>query len=80
VRDRPVHQWSRGARARRPCAASITPSASPTPGREFRTGKSQGNLARTPDVAGITPLNNFLGPESDPVTADTQLPKYQSTN
>jgi len=29
-------------------------------------------------VAGITPLNNFLGPESDPVTAVTQLPKYQS--
>jgi len=28
-------------------------------------------------VAGITPLNNFLGPESDPVTADMQLPKYQ---
>ena len=30
-------------------------------------------------MAGITPLNNFLGPESDPVTADMQLPKYQST-
>ena len=30
-------------------------------------------------MAGITPLNNFLGPESDPVTAVTQLPKYQST-
>jgi len=30
-------------------------------------------------VAGITPLNHFLGPESDPVTADTPLPKYQST-
>ncbi len=44
---------------------------------EFRTGRSRGNLARTPDVAGITPLNNFLGPESDPVTAVTQLPKYQ---
>ena len=29
-------------------------------------------------MAGITPLNNFLGPESDPVTAVTQLPKYQS--
>ena len=28
-------------------------------------------------MAGITPLNNFLGPESDPVTAVTQLPKYQ---
>jgi hypothetical protein len=31
VRDRPVHRWARGARARRPCAASITPSASSTP-------------------------------------------------
>ena len=31
MRDRPVHRWVRGARARRPCAASITPSASPTP-------------------------------------------------
>ena len=30
-------------------------------------------------MAGITPLNNFLGPESDPVTEDTPLPKYQST-
>ena len=30
-------------------------------------------------MAGITPLNHFLGPESDPVTADTPLPKYQST-
>jgi len=62
VRDRPVHQWSRGARARRPCAASITPSASPTLGREFRTGKSQGNLARTPDVAVVIPLKQVFGP------------------
>ena len=31
MRDRPVHRWARGARARRPCAASITPSASCTP-------------------------------------------------
>ena len=32
-------------------------------------------------MAGITPLNNFLGPESDPVTVATQLPstKYQAT-
>jgi hypothetical protein len=35
-----------------------------------RTGRSQGNLARTPDVAVVTPLNNFLGPEGDTVTAD----------
>ena len=38
--------------------------------KEFRTGMSQGNLARTPDVAVVTPLNNFLGPEGDTVTAD----------
>ena len=40
---------------------------------QFRTGKSQGNLARTPDVAVVTPLNNFLGPEGDTVTMDEQL-------
>ena len=38
--------------------------------KEFRTGRSQGNLARTPDVAVVTPLNNFLGPEGDTVTAE----------
>ena len=31
-------------------------------------------------MAGITPLNNFLGPESDPVTVATQLPKYQRSS
>jgi hypothetical protein len=36
VRDRPVHRWARGARARRPCAASITPSASSTPAEGLR--------------------------------------------
>ena len=41
--------------------------------------EEQGKPVRTSDVTGITPLNNFLGPESDPVTAATQLPKYQST-
>jgi hypothetical protein len=30
VLDLPVHRWSRGARTRRTCAASITPSASST--------------------------------------------------
>ena len=29
-------------------------------------------------MAVVTPLNNFLGPEGDTVTADKQLPKYQS--
>jgi hypothetical protein len=36
VRDRPVHRWARGARARRPCAASTTPSASSTPAEGLR--------------------------------------------
>ena len=27
----------------------------------------------TPDVAVVTPLNNFLGPEGDTVTMDEQL-------
>jgi hypothetical protein len=35
VRD-PVHRWSRGARARRTCAASITPSATSTPAESLR--------------------------------------------
>ena len=38
------------------------------PANEFRTGRSRGNLARTPDMAVVTPLNNFLGPEGDTVT------------
>jgi hypothetical protein len=38
--------------------------------KEFRTGRSQGNLARTPDVVVVIPLNNFLGPAGDTVTAD----------
>ena len=41
--------------------------------KEFRTGRSQGNLARTPDVAVVTPLNNFMGPEGDTVTVAQQL-------
>ena len=40
---------------------------------KFRTGRSRGNLARTPDMAVVTPLNNFLGPEGDTVTVDKQL-------
>ena len=34
----------------------------------IRTSGSEG--ARTPDVAVVTPLNNFLGPEGDTVTAE----------
>jgi hypothetical protein len=40
---------------------------------EFRTGRSRGNLARTPDMAVVTPLNNPGGPEGDTVTVDDQL-------
>jgi len=32
-------------------------------------GRSQGNLARTPEVAVVISLNNFLGPVDDTVTA-----------
>ena len=38
VRDRPVHRWARRVRARRPCAASTTPSASSTPAEGLRGG------------------------------------------
>ena len=40
------------------------------PGDSISDRRSQGNLARTPDVAVVTPLNNFLGPEGDTVTTD----------
>ena len=60
-------------------ARSTSDGRGPVTRKGFRTGRSQGNLARTPDVAVVTPLNNFLGPEGDTVTADKQLPKYQST-
>ena len=40
------------------------------------TGRSQGNLARTPDVAVVTPLNNFLGPAGDTVTAQKCSTKH----
>ena len=35
--------------------------------------RSQGNLARTPDMAVVTPFNNPGGPEGDTVTVDEQL-------
>ena len=34
---------------------------------------SQGNLARTPDMAVVTPLNNPGGPEGDTVTVPYPL-------
>jgi len=30
--------------------------------KEFRTGRSRGNLARTPDVAVVIPLKQVFGP------------------
>ena len=33
-------------------------------------GETWHRLARTPDVAVVTPLNNFLGPEGDTVTVE----------
>jgi hypothetical protein len=39
----------------------------------FRTGRSQGNLARTPDMGVVTPLNNPGGPEGDTVTVARKL-------
>ena len=30
-------------------------------------------MTLTPDMAVVTPLNNFLGPEGDTVTVDEQL-------
>ena len=49
----------------------ISPSA-----KEFWTGRSQGNLARTPDVAVVIHLNNFLGPVDDTVTAQKCSTKH----
>ena len=49
----------------------ISPSA-----KEFRTGRSQGNLARTPDVAVVISLNNFSGPVDDTVTAQKCSTKH----
>ena len=34
----------------------------------------------TPDMAVVTPLNNFLGPEGDTVTVDEQLLNTQYSN
>ena len=42
----------------------------------FLIGKSQGNLAMTPDVAGVISLNRFMAPVDDNVTAKI---KHQST-
>ena len=44
----------------------------------FRIGKSLGNLAMTPDVAGVISLNGFLAPVDDNVTAISIVTKSQS--
>ena len=51
-------------------------SNSPVYPQQFRTGRSQGNLARTPDVAVVIPLNNPAGPEGDTVTAENCSTKH----
>ena len=48
----------------------------PVTRKEFRIGKSRGNLARTPDVAVVIHLNNFLGPVDDTVTAQKYSTKH----
>jgi hypothetical protein len=45
----------------------------------FRIGKSLGNLAMTPDVAGVISLNRFLAPVDDNVTAQSTVTKSQVT-
>jgi hypothetical protein len=48
----------------------------------FRIGKSLGNLAMTPDVAGVISLNRFLAPVDDNVTVNstvTTSQRYVST-
>jgi len=47
-----------------PCPACIVGNS-----QGFRIGKSGGNPARTPDVAGVISLNRFLAPVDDNVTA-----------
>ena len=48
-------------------ARSTSDGRGPVTRKGFRTGRSQGNLARTPDVAVVTPLNNPVGPERESV-------------
>ena len=49
-------------------ARSTSDCRGPVTRKEFRIGRSQGNLARTTDVAVVISLNNFLGPVDDTVT------------
>jgi len=47
----------------------------PRNSQRFRIGKSRGNLAMTPDVAGVISLNRFMAPVDDNVTANSTLTK-----
>ena len=57
-------------------ARSTSDGRGPVARKEFRIGRSQGNLARTPDVAVVISLNNFLGPVDDTVTAQKCSTKH----
>jgi hypothetical protein len=53
----------------------------PRNSQRFRIGKSRGNLAMTPDVAGVISLNRFMAPVDDNVTTNSilQRPKSPAT-
>ena len=55
---------------------STSDGRGPVTRKEFQIGRSQGNLARTPDVAVVISLNNFLGPVDDTVTSQTCSTKH----
>jgi len=55
---------------------SASDGGGPVTRKEFRIGRSQGNLARTPDVAVVISLNNFLGPVDDTVTTQKCSTKH----
>jgi len=57
-------------------ARSTGDGRGPVTSKEFRIGKSRGNLARTPDVTVVIHLNNFLGPVDDTVTAQKCRTKH----
>ena len=44
---------------------STSDGRGPVTRKEFRIGRIQGNLVRTPDVAVVISLNNFSGPVDD---------------
>ena len=72
IETQPLRYWLIASATCPRSEVRVTAEA-PSLAKEFRTGRSQGNLARTPDMAVVTPLNNFLGPEGDTVTVDEQL-------